>query len=44
MLHFYKGKAQDGKVILNISHLIPGVYYIVIDKGIKAETHELIIN
>jgi hypothetical protein len=37
------GKAQGGKAILNISHLKPGVYYVVIDTGIKPETHELII-
>jgi hypothetical protein len=38
------GRAQNGKVTLNISHLSRGAYFIVIDTGIKPETHELIIN
>jgi len=38
------GKAQNGKVALNIFNLPQGVYFIVIDTGIKPETHELIIN
>lgn len=38
------GKALGGKVILNVSNLTPGVYYVIIDSGTKPETHELIIN